>query len=220
MSKSAVERSIGRVVRGAVLAGCCLFLFAVVAAAAGDQKTPAAGGSSEPGMSPEMMQKMMAYMTPGAPHKDLEKAVGHWKTKIKMWMGPGDPTTSDGTAEFEMMLGGRYLHGHHTGSFNGMPFEGAEIDGYDNGKKEYFEIWLDNMGTGVMMLTGQAATDGKGISYHGTMFDPTTGTDSTIRQELRWTDDSHFVLKEYASMPGPGGKVSEMQVLEVTGEKI
>ncbi len=44
------------------------------------------------GMSPEqqeMMQKWMAFMTPGEPHKMLAERVGTWNFTTKMWLQPG-----------------------------------------------------------------------------------------------------------------------------------
>ena len=31
----------------------------------------------------------------------------------------------------------------------GMPFNGLSLEGYDNAKKEFTSIWIDNMGTGT-----------------------------------------------------------------------
>lgn len=53
-----------------------------------------------------------------------------------------------------MILGGRYQQSMHTGSFNGMPFEGISLVGYDNTKKVFMSSWADNMGTGSMYMEG------------------------------------------------------------------
>jgi len=187
------------------------------AATGSDASKPAGGGM--PSMSPEEMQKMMAYAVPGENHKALGKLVGNWKTTVRLWMGPGDPAVSQGTATYAWALGGRYLQCHQTGSFNGMPYEGMGIDGYDNGKKQYFNVWFDNMGTGLMYSTGQPAADGQGIEYTGTTFDPSQMKDMTVREIVHWNDANHYVYTMYSSFPGPDGKPQEMKVLEILGEK-
>ena len=37
----------------------------------------------------------------------------------------------------------------------GMPMEGWSIEGYDNGKKEFVNIWIDNMGSGMASSSGK-----------------------------------------------------------------
>ncbi len=167
----------------------------------------------------EMMEKMMAYATPGEPHKELNRLVGTWKTSNKMWMGPGEPAVSSGTSTYEWILGGRYLKSKHAGVFADMPFEGMGIDGYDNGKKEYFSVWCDNMGTGVMFLTGRPSSDGKGMTYSGTSFDPVQMKDVRVREEVRWASDSKYTFTMFMDVPGPTGEPQEMRVFELEAEK-
>ncbi len=58
----------------------------------------------------EMMQKWMAFMTPGEPHKMLTERVGNWTFTTKMWMQPGTPPEeSSGASTSGMIMGGRYL---------------------------------------------------------------------------------------------------------------
>lgn len=166
------------------------------------------------GMSDAEMQKMMALSQPGEYHQRMNKMVGDWKTKITMWMGPGEPTVTEGTARSEWMLGSRYLQTKHTSSFNGMPFEGVGIDGFDNAKGEYFSLWFDNMGTGFMTTTAKPSTDGKTLTYKGTSFDPSQGKEVTVRQEVEWTGERTYTFSMYM---GSGGQ--EMKVMELSAEK-
>ena len=97
-----------------------------------------------------------------------------------------------------------------------MPFEGMSIDGYDNGKKEYFSLWLDNFGTGVMRLTGQPTAEGHGINLAGTMFDPMRMQETKVREEVRYEGEKKFVMTMYMDNPDGSG---EMKVMEYTAEK-
>ncbi|MDM7914019.1 MAG: DUF1579 domain-containing protein [Candidatus Eisenbacteria bacterium] len=201
-----------RVLRGlSILSGLVLALGSASIVRA--QEAP--GGMSEE----EMMKKMTELATPGEQHQRLARLVGNWKTSVKMWMGPGEPTTSSGTATCESVLGGRYVQSRHTGNFGGMPFEGLGIDGYDNAKKQYFSAWFDNMGTGMMTMTGQPSSDGDGMTYTGTSFEPMQGRDVKIREEVRWLDPNKYVFTMYMEMPGQDGKLQEMRVMEMTAER-
>jgi hypothetical protein len=52
------------------------------------------------------------------------------------YMAPDTPSQKNtATCVNKMILGGRYQSSTHTGSFNGMPFEGISTLGYDNAKK-------------------------------------------------------------------------------------
>ena len=195
-----------------VIAGSVL-----VTPARADRAAPA---GSPPQMGDADMQKMMALMQPGPSHQSLGRLVGKWKTKITMWMGPGEPQGSEGTATYEWMLGGRYLVNHQTGTFSDMPFEGMGIDGYDNGKREFFTCWMDNMGTGMMRLTGVADADGQGWTFRGPMFDPSQGKDVQLRTEVRLDGKDRYTYRMFAPMPGPDGKSQETKVMEITAVRV
>lgn len=96
-----------------------------------------------------MMEEMAKFAAPGPEHAPLGTFVGKWTTSSKSWMGPGDPLVSDGTAEGELILGGRYLILKSQGTMMGQPMEGMEIVGYDRMAGEYVAYWMDNMGTKI-----------------------------------------------------------------------
>jgi hypothetical protein len=193
-----------------------VLLAAGVGNAIGQKDSPAAGGQPS---HDEMMKQMMELATPGEAHKELGRLVGTWRTTNKMWMGPGEPTVSNGTSTYKWVLGGRYLQSQHIGDFGGMPFEGMGIDGYDKGQKEYFTLWFDTMGTGFMSLKGRPSTDGKGLTFTGTVFDPSQMREVNVREESRWLNDNKYIFTMFMDMPGPDGKSQETKVLELTGER-
>src|SRR6476620_5627787 len=138
------------------------------------EETPAAAAPMD---SVAMMKAWEAYMTPGEMHKALAAETGSWTTKSTMWMQPNDPkpTTSMGTAEIKMSLGGRYQMGTHKGNFMGMPFEGMSTVAYNNASKKLESTWMDNMGTGVMFMTGDYDAATKTTNFSGKCTDPMTG---------------------------------------------
>lgn len=152
----------------------------------------------------------MEYMTPGPAHKELAASEGIWSEDLTMWMAPGAPEVkSTATVANKMIMGGRYLQGMHRGTMMGMPFEGMNIVGYDNKKGVYQSTWIDNMGTGIMMLTGTWNKATNMLESKGTMIDPVTGADMQVRETYFIKDNDHHIMemfmttangKEYKSM--------------------
>jgi hypothetical protein len=198
-----------------------LLVVALASAGATAGRADQAGSSkAAPQMSPEEMQKWMATTQPGPNHELLGRLAGKWKTKISMWMGPGDPQATEGTATYEWTLGGRYLLSHQTGNFAGMPYEGMGIDGYDNGTKEFFSLWMDNMGTGVMHLKGQKDPDGQGWSLSGPMFDPAQGKEVPVRETVRLDGKDKYTYSMFTGQTGPDGKAQEFKVMEISATRM
>lgn len=159
-------------------------------------------------------KNMMEYMAPGEAHKLLAKEDGEWTADMKMWMSPdAQPTTYKSDASFKMIMGGRYQQGTHKGNFNGMPFEGRSITGYDNAKKVFVSDWIDNMGTGLMTMEGKWDEATKTISYKGRMVCPGNGQECEVRENYKIIDDN----TRYMEMYGPDMKTGkEFKTMEMT----
>ena len=98
----------------------------------------------------------MSFMQPGEMHEMLARQAGEWNIEAKMWMDPSaPPEITRGKAVSEMILGGRYLKTTQTGTSMGMLMEGMGIDAYDNVKKKFISIWIDNFGTGIAYAEGE-----------------------------------------------------------------
>jgi hypothetical protein len=158
------------------------------------------------------MKAMMAYSTPGDIHKMMARSAGSWTGVVTMWMQPGAPPVSS-TAEStsEMILGGRCLQSKNTGSFMGQPFEGLSIMGYDNAKKVFVSSWIDNMGTGMMYMTGTWDPQTKSINFTGTEVDPMAGKDVSIREVWQMVDDNNQVMDMYSVTDGKEFKAMEIK---------
>lgn len=145
----------------------------------------------------------MEYMTPSATHEHMAKNTGEWITLTKMWWAPNtEATTWEGTSISEMILGNRYMKTIHTGEVMGMPFEGFEIVGFDNAKKEYSSVWIDNLGTGTPISRGTFDEKTKSISFKGMMFDPMTNKDYAFRQVIKMVSPDHHIMEMYSSAFG------------------
>jgi Protein of unknown function (DUF1579) len=167
--------------------------------------------SAAPMDSLAMMKAWQAYMTPGQVHAMLAKSNGTWSEEVTMWMSPeAPPSRSNATAVNKMVLGGRYQESRHTGNFNGMPFEGISMLGYDNAKKTFESSWVDNMGTGITYMEGTWDSTAKTINFKGKTLDPSTGKDMDIRQTFTLVDDNKQKMEMFANQ---GGK--EVKTLEI-----
>ena len=162
------------------------------------------------------MKKWMDYMTPGDMQKMLSKGVGNWKVKTTFWMAPGqEPMVSEATAVSEMILGGRYLQTKINGNMMGMPFEGMSLEAYDNAAKVFISTWIDNMGTGVMYMTGTWNESLKQINYKGKMVDPMSGNMVDFREDVTYNADGSTKMEMYN--PGADGK--EFKSMEIVSTK-
>ena len=176
------------------------------------EKKPAA----PPQMSPQQQAAMEKYMkaaTPGPEHQRLAKLAGKWKLQVTSWMAPGaPPQTSEATAEYTSLLGGRYVQQEVHGSMEGQPFEGRGVEGYDNVTKESFGTWIDSMGTGMMVMRGKCAADAKKCTYKGTVSDAVAGKPVPVTEIVTFKDDDHFSFE----MHGPGPKGKPYKMMEIT----
>jgi len=169
--------------------------------------------SSTHAQTSDDMKAMMAYATPGDIHKMMAKSVGDWSCAVTMWMAPGaQPMNSTTEAKNEMILGGRYLHQTNTGSFMGQPFEGISTTGYDNAKKIFVNTWIDNMGTGIMYLTGTWDAASSSIIFTGNMVDPSSGKDIAVKETLKIVDDNHEELTMYMMTGGQEYKSMDIKM--------
>jgi hypothetical protein len=125
------------------------------------------------------------------------------------------PTKSKAVNIQSSALGGRYVTGKFTGTMMGQPFEGMSIMGYDNAKKVFTSTWVDNMGTGLVQMTGTYDEATKTLNMKGHQTDPMTGKDSDMREEMKMIDDNSYTMAMYGA--GMDGK--EMKFMEGTFKK-
>jgi hypothetical protein len=147
--------------------------------------------------SADEMKQMMEMAKPNENHKVLAQSVGNFSYTVKMWMDPsGKPTESTGTATRKAIFDGRYITGDYSGSFKmpgpdgkmqNMNFKGMSLDGYDNAKKKFVSSWVDNMGTGIMMMEGTYDTATKTFTYTGEN-EMMPGMKTKVREVIKMTD--------------------------------
>lgn len=150
-----------------------------------------------------LMEAWTKAATPGAVHAFFANRTGDWELTTYQYMQPGaEPMQSTSTAHAEMMLGGRYLVEHVQGTSMGLPFEGMGSTGYDNTTGVVTSTWIDNFGTGTMIMTGEYEKAGDPLVVTGTMVDPASGAEITLRSVTEFLSDDAHTATLYMSMPG------------------
>jgi len=167
-----------------------------------------------PGMTPEMMQACMEAATPGEQHAFLQKAIGTWEGRNKMWMAPNtEPMLSTGTTKISPMLDGRFTKAEIKGEMPGGmgEFEGFALTGYDKVADTFQSVWIDNMGTGMMIGTGRLSDDQKTLTWNYSYNCPITKGPKPIRIVERLTGPDSYVMEMY----GPDLEGAEYKMMEI-----
>jgi Protein of unknown function (DUF1579) len=100
-------------------------------------------------------------------HQHLTQAAGTWDAKVSMEM-PGVPKNESAMQQVDTLIcNGLWLHTNATGSFDGTPFEGHGLVGYDTNKKQFVSYWVDGMSTGFTKSAGSYDTDSKTFTLRG-----------------------------------------------------
>ncbi len=185
---------------------------ASVGYAAGNHDQAGAHGQSMDAATQAMMAAWQAYASPGDNHAVLHPLVGTWSHVVKWWMTPdSQPETSKGTSETHWVMGGRYLRQSVNGTSMGQPFEGMSLTGFDNGRQIYQTIWMDNMGTGMMLGEGAYDPNTKTLTDRGRFTDPMVGQ-RTYRGVITFIDDDHYGYELYVEDQNG----SEFRMMEIT----
>ncbi len=160
-----------------------------------------------------MTAKWMEFMTPGPAHKVLDTKVGHWNVVITSF-NSDPPTESTGTSDIRWIMDGRYLEENAQSSFDGVPFQGFGLSGFDNIKHAYCITWIDNLGTGFVRSEGTYAPESRTFHYASQTPDIMSGKYVKSRSVETFVDDDHMAVEYYG--PGPDGKEMKSMELQYT----
>lgn len=192
-----------------------------------DKGGKAEGGKPEGaghGMTPEQQAEMEAWKkvaTPGEHHKGLMNQVGEWEAAGKLWMDPaGPPTEMKARSKVTAILDGRYVVDEYDGGqMMGMPFRGHGTFGYDNITKKHTGVWLDTMGTAMMIMEGTCEGEGcKKTTYTATWLDP-AGRKWGWKSVTTWESKDKYLFEAWnilpEGMPVPPGMTREHKAMEM-----
>ena len=113
----------------------------------------------------QMMKKGEKFASPCQHHSVIGSLAGTWTTSsVVMGLEP-----QVGTSNNKMILGGRFLEMQYEGSFLGVELEGIVTLGFDNYKKKYTVVFIDNLNTSIRTAEGMLDKSGVVINLWGTM---------------------------------------------------
>lgn len=161
-----------------------------------------------------MQKAWQEYATPGEMHKKMANDVGTWNEELTFWMGPDDtkPTKATTVSQTKMIMNGLYQESRHTGNMMGMPFEGVSTVAYDNASQEYISTWIDNMGSGIMIMRGNYDEASKTIKMEGECTDPITKKQKKIREVITMIDANTQKMEMYDMSPD-GKEYKSMEIM-------
>jgi len=136
----------------------------------------------------EMMAAMTKAAAPGPEHEKLKMLAGKFNAEVTAMDPTGKEEKSTGMMTNEMVLGDRYVMQTYDGTMMGKPFKGGGLIGYDNMKKKYTMLWVDEMSTQMMMSEGTMDESAKTITTSGTFDCPMDGAKHTMRQVVTLSD--------------------------------
>lgn len=158
------------------------------------------------------------YMTPGEWHKWMARTTGTWTGDVNTYAAEdAQAMTTTASSNFRMLYNGLYQVNEFKGTMNGQPYEGQSILAYDNAKKQFVNIILDNSGSGVGYYTGTIDPTTKVLTLKGNRYDPVTMKDVPVRQEIRFLNDDTQTITFYG--PGATGKEYKTMDIKLTRNK-
>jgi hypothetical protein len=153
---------------------------------------------------------------PAKEHALLQELAGTWKAEFRMTIPGAPPIVSPGS-EVGEMLGELWLSTRYEDpNMMGARYSGAQLLGYDPGKKKYVAVWADSQTAELSQQEGTYDAATRTLTLTGSFEDPMTGQAGTMRSVLRFSDDDHRVQQMF--VPGPGG--TEMQMFEIAYERV
>jgi hypothetical protein len=160
----------------------------------------------------ELLKQHQINAQPGEGHKALETLVGNWTAEIRCWMEPGgEPMVSKGKARTTWILNRRFVLQDFHGELAGESFQGLGITGYDNARKQYQSVWLDDMNTFMFISQGDSQDASKVFTFSGKMDCPQTGEkDKLMKQVIRVINPDKYVFELHDPSLGRNSKKLEI----------
>lgn len=170
----------------------------------------------------------------GVPDEDLRQAVnkagqrgdsyqrirhirGKYTHAIKWWSSPGaTPNESQGRADTEWALDGRFVIQRIKGIWLDMPFKAMVILGHDNTAQRYTSFWMDTLTNRMLFSTGKLDESGETITMHGEYVDVITRESVKVRSVFQLPTRQRAPKLE---MYRTDSKGEEFKFLEVASER-
>lgn len=176
-----------------------------------------APGSAEDTIPKNVIDEMTKYTVPGPPHQELSAFVGSWTARTRAWHSPDSrPLEFTGSAEYRMILGGRFLQIESRSRMDGAENRGLGIYGYDVFKDKYSFYFIHDGDTQALTGLGDRDSTSGAIAFAVTMDMPVSGERAKpFRAVLRRVSATRHVFEMFEKYLDE----REWKVLEITYER-
>lgn len=138
------------------------------------------------------------------PHHLLNRLAGNWQGTTRTWFeGPDPVDEAQMSGVIRPLFDGRFMLHEYKSTFQGKPFEGMAILGYNMLSQAYQSTWVDtfHMGTGIMLSEGD-----KNGHFFSALGAYSSGGDNPEqwgwRTEIAVEDDDTILFTAYNISPG------------------
>lgn len=209
-----MTKGLGRTL--ALACAACAMFTALSAAQEKKGATPAPGAGGEVALPKSVVDEMTRYTLPGPQHQELSAFAGKWTTRTRVWENPeAKPVEFSGSAEYKMILGGRFLEAESRSLMNGVEGHGLGIYGYDAFKEKYSFYHIHDGETQALVGLGDRDSSGA-ITFSVAMDMPLAGEHSKpIRAVLRRASANRHLFEMYETYLDD----REWKVLEVAYDR-
>jgi hypothetical protein len=132
---------------------------------------------------------------PSKEHEELWKTIGQWDAVLKMAPAPGAPVAEmPGSERVVPICDGHWVWSDFTMQWQGRPFEGHALAGYDPTQKKYVSYWFDSMNPVPNEAIGTYDPASKTTTLIGSARDQ-NGKPATSKEVTTWKDDDTRHMK-------------------------
>ena len=189
-----------------------LFAFASLAAADSAELEAEAPAADSEELEAKALAAPQDPGKPGEHHRHLASLIGKWDYTMQIWNSPDtEPLEMVGTSEARWILGRRFVETSYQGNIQGRAFRARSIDGYDNNKEKYTNIWQDNLGTYTVVAEGDCSEDGK-VRTMSYQFNDTTSGLTLINENVTTVIDENTNQSESFIKSATGVSFKNMEL--------
>lgn len=154
------------------------------------------------------LQKWGELAQPGPEHERLVSLAGTWHVRTRYWPHPeAEGVLSTSIVTSEPILGGRFLLEHHApdpappdDAVSPPEYTGLTIRGYDNQKRAHTLVWLDSMGTHMLIGESVPGDDPDTITYMARYTDPLDLEVKRLKLVHERRDDDTYAITLYEDL--------------------
>lgn len=180
------------------------------------EKMAQPAGADDAAKQAEEMKMWAEMAKPVKEHQWMAQFVGYWDSESVTYTPQGAGEPEKGRMEYKLAMGGRFIEMDFEGKFMGQPFHGGGMMGYNKVDQRFESTWADNMGTGMLFMTGQLSDGEKTLTLQGDYTNPMTKQKSIFKEITTISDKDHHKSAFYDVVDGKDVKIMEISYTRAT----